>query len=577
MTAFERRQRLLTLLRNQPGVRVPEIARLLQVSEGTVRNDLRALASERQVTRVRGGAVALEDVQSRSPAFAARAQVNPEAKNWIARRAAELIQNGDSIILDASTTVYYMVRYLQDCRSLTVVTNGIEVARVLAQNPSNTVILLGGMLHPDGASVTGSLSEQLLKDLHIKMAFVSCYGFSLDAGLTEVDIPEAQLKSKMIASAGSVVALIDSSKFGKVTLTPFARVDQVSQILADSHLDPVWIERIKQTCVPLTVCDENTMSSYAPCDKETKHYRIGFANLGENMPFSIDVRRGLERAAQVAGNIDLVLADNQLSGQVALHVADRFVAQGLDLAIEYQIDEQVGSRIMDKYRQAGIPVIAVDIPIVGATFFGVDNYRAGHMAGVALGEWLKAQWDSKFDRLFILEEPRAGALPAARIQGQLDGLQSVIGQVSAEKRLNLNSGNTSQVSETAMSDALKRFSNAHKIAVICFNDDAAIGALTAARKLRREQDVVIVGQGADRRVREELLHFDSRIIGSTAFRPEQYGDQLISLALRILRGEPVPPAVYMEHTFVPAASQSTSRPAPDSINLHGEEVHHEQR
>jgi ribose transport system substrate-binding protein len=245
---------------------------------------------------------------------------------------------------------------------------------------------------------------------------------------------------------------------------------------------------------------------------------------------------------------------------VALEVADRFVAQKLDLVIEYQIDEQVGSRIMDKFQQVGVPVIAVDIPMVGATFFGVDNYRAGHMAGIALGNWLEQHWAGCLDRLVILVEPRAGALPAVRIQGQLDGLQSVLGQVPVEKQLTLNSGNTSEVSEAEMVVALRQLPEAHRIAVICFNDDAAIGVLAAARKMRREQDVVIVGQGADRRVREELRRPGSRIIGSTAYTPERYGEKLIPLALKILRGEPVPPAVYLEHTFVSVAQETNEQP-----------------
>jgi len=271
LTTFERRQRLLDLIRKQPGLRVPEIAAQLSVSQGTVRNDLNALALMGQLTRVRGGATIIDNTPSPHPAFATRAKVNAEAKQHIARWAADLIRDGDSILFDASTTVYHMARYLQDCRNLTVVTNGIDVARALAQNPSNTVILLGGLLHPDGASVTGILSEQLLKDLHIETAFVSCYGFSLEAGLTEIDIHEAQLKSKMIASAASVVALIDSTKFGRVTLTPFARTDQIAHIFADSSLNPEWIERLGQTCVALTVCAESTVSTYAPRDPETHH------------------------------------------------------------------------------------------------------------------------------------------------------------------------------------------------------------------------------------------------------------------------------------------------------------------
>jgi ribose transport system substrate-binding protein len=278
--------------------------------------------------------------------------------------------------------------------------------------------------------------------------------------------------------------------------------------------------------------------------------------LTEQSPFCVDVRRGLERAVLAAGNIDLVIADNQLSGEMALEVANRFIEQDLDLVIEYQIDEQVGSRIMDRFRQADIPVIAVDIPMVGATFFGVDNYRAGFMAGATLAEWIREHWDSQFDRLIILEEPRAGALPAARIQGQLDGLQSILGDVPADKRFTLNSGNTAEISEVAMTAALKKLPNEHRLAVISFNDDAAIGALTAARRLRRNADVSIVGQGADRRTREAMRDPNSRIIGSTAYQPEVYGEQLIALAHKILRGEPVPPAVYLQHTFIRAGSQT---------------------
>jgi DeoR/GlpR family transcriptional regulator of sugar metabolism/ABC-type sugar transport system substrate-binding protein len=556
VTTFERRQSLLALVRKQPGIRVPEIAKILGVSQGTVRNDLKALAAEKELTRVRGGAVLSDDHKAHSPAFVARARTNEAIKRRIARWAADLVEDNDSILLDASTSVYYMARFLKDCHRLTVITNGIEVARELAQNPSNTVILLGGVLRPDGTSITKVLSEQVLQDLHIKTAFVSCSGFLPDTGLTEVDIHEAQLKNKMIASASSVVALIDSSKFGKVDLTPFARTEQISHIFTDSSLDPHWIEQLEQMRVALTVCDEDTVSAFTPSGPETRHYRIGFANLTEQEPLPVDVRRGLERAAREAGNIDLVLADNQLSGEVALQVAERFAAQNLDLVIEYQIDERMGSRIMNYFQRAGIPVIAVDIPMVGATFFGVDNYRAGYLAGVPLGHRLKAHWDGCFDRLIILEEPRAGALPAARIQGMLDGLQSVIGPVPPEKRLTLNSGNASEISEREMTAALKRLPDEHRLAVISFNDDAAIGALMAARQLRREADVAIVGQGADRRVREELCQPGSRIVGSTAYEPVRYGEKLIPLALKILRGEPVPPAVYMEHTFIGAAPET---------------------
>jgi ribose transport system substrate-binding protein len=550
MTTFERRQCILGLLRERPGIRVPELASLLEVSEGTIRNDLRALEKAGGLTRVRGGAVVREGRDFVSPAFAARTQVNAQAKERIARWAADMVEDGDSVLLDSSSTVFHIAPFLLDRSNLTIVTNGIEVAYALAENPTHTIILIGGMLRPDRALTVGHLGEKILENLHIKTAFVSCSGFSVETGLTQVDIQEAQLKSRMIESAERVVALIDATKFGKVDLTPFATVNQVSHILTDSALAPRYIDDIRQTCANLTVCGENTTSSYTPCSQELPHYKIGFANLGENMSFAVDVRRGLEQAAQDVGNIDLILADNQLSGEVALRVADRLIAEGVDLAIEYQIDDKVGGLLMDKFKRAHIPVIAVDIPLVGATYFGVDHYRAGHMAGVALGQWLVEHWDGAFERLIILEERRTGPVPATRIQGQLDGLQEVIGEVPASQILYLDSGNTTEISQANMPQALQELPDARRLAIISFNDAAAHGAICAARELDREDDVVIVGQGADRILRKEIRHPESRIVGSAAYWPEQYGAKLIDVALKILNGAPVPPAVYNEHVFI---------------------------
>ncbi|MBI1878059.1 MAG: substrate-binding domain-containing protein [Chloroflexi bacterium] len=542
------------MLREQSSVKVTELAKLLGVSEGTIRTDLIEMDEEQLLMRVRGGAVLREDdYQPFAPLLTNRAGINASAKQRIARWAAEMVEDGDSILLDASTTAYHMAPFLLERRNLTIVTNGIGIGYTLAKNSSNnTIILVGGILRSDGMAVTGHLGEKLLKDLHIKSAFVSCSGFSIEIGLTELDLQEAQLKRQMIGSAKRVVALVDSSKFGQESLTPFATLEQVSHIITDNKVDAQFVERLRQTDTTLTICGENTVSSFSPFDTQQSHYKIGFANLDEQIPFAVDVRRGLERAAKEAGNIDLVVADNQLDGDVALRIAENLVAKGVDLVIEYQIDEKMGSIIMSKFQQAGIPVIAVDIPMVGANFFGADNYRSGHMAGVALGEWIRQHWQGYFDHLMVLEEPRAGALPAARIRGQLDGLQEIIAEIPQARITFLDSGNTRDVSEAHMAEALNALRDAHKIAVISFNDDAAIGALTAARKAKREEDVIIVGQGADRIVRPEIRRSHSRLIGSTAFMPEHYGEKLLDMALRILRGESLPPATYIDHTFINA-------------------------
>ena len=247
----------MNFLREQPGIRVPDLARLAGVSEGTIRNDLRALDGSGHLMRVRGGGVPLDEQQNHHQAFTTRALTHRAAKQCISHHAAALVHDNDSVLLDSSTTVYYLACQLRDRHDLTVITNGIEAARELAKNSSNTVILLGGVLRVDGTSITVPLGESFLDTYHIKTAFVSCSGFTPESGLTEVDIYEAQIKRKMIASSGTVVALIDSSKFGRTDLTPFAPTGQLAHIYTDDNLGPEWAEQLQRSRIPFTLCGED--------------------------------------------------------------------------------------------------------------------------------------------------------------------------------------------------------------------------------------------------------------------------------------------------------------------------------
>jgi DeoR/GlpR family transcriptional regulator of sugar metabolism len=195
-------------------------------------------------------------------AFIARTQVNAQAKDRIARLAADLIEDGDTILLDASTTAFAMAPHLKKYRNLTVVTNGIPVGMALSQNPTFTVILIGGVIRPAVDALSGHLAEKMLDGLHVKTAFISCSGLSLEAGLTEVDIHEVEVKREMIRCAEQVIALVDSSKFGREDLSAFARLDQISQLITDSQAPPSFIESLRQSCTALVVCGEDSVTSF---------------------------------------------------------------------------------------------------------------------------------------------------------------------------------------------------------------------------------------------------------------------------------------------------------------------------
>ncbi|MEM6527359.1 MAG: substrate-binding domain-containing protein [Chloroflexota bacterium] len=565
-SAYERHQLILEIVNRNGNVRVVELADQLEVSETTIRTDLETLHERGSLVRVRGGAIANptpDDATAPAVNLSAKARKNGEEKQRIARWAAGLVEDNDVIMLDASSTVLHIAQFLHDRRNLTVFTNGITVAQQLAREASNTVIVIGGILRPDGNAITGEISKHLLQDYHVRTAFVSSSAFTPDEGFFERDMREAQMKALMLKSAQRRVAMIDASKIGEVGLTSFATLADFDYFVTDEHIERSTIHRITSQGTQVIVCSARTNRTYKPNHGEdtTYTYRIGFANLSENTAFSRDVRRGLERAVEAHGQIELIVADNQLNPDVALTVADQLISQQVDMVIEYQIDEATGNLIAHNFQQAGIPVIAVDIPMVGGVYFGVNNYQAGKMAGVKLGSVIQRQWNGRVDAVIVMEQRRAGNLPAMRIQGQLDGLQEALPAVDLSDRvITVDSDNTSEQAYLAMQGVLKQIAPDARFAVICFNDDAAVGALYAAREAAMDRQMLLVGQGADRRLRNEMREANSPVVGATAYRPERYGEYLLQIALDILAGKQVPPALYMEHDFITPQNVDTFYP-----------------
>lgn len=282
-------------------------------------------------------------------------------------------------------------------------------------------------------------------------------------------------------------------------------------------------------------------------------YTIGFANLTEDVAFTRLVREGLVETAEEMGNVELILANNQLDGAVALSNTENFITQGVDGIIHFQTDEAFGNVIMARARAADIPVIAIDIPMPGAVFFGADNYFAGQLAGEALAEWVNENWDGQADAMLVLELPQSGPIPAARMQGMVDTYQSLVQTaVPDDMVFRLDSKNTQEEAFRVVSDTLPAIPADAKIVAVTINDGTAIGTIAAAEAAGRAENLIVVGQNADPTGQEEMIKEDSRYLGATGYFPENYGAQLLPVMIDLIEGRPVPPSVYVEHEFISA-------------------------
>jgi ribose transport system substrate-binding protein len=295
-------------------------------------------------------------------------------------------------------------------------------------------------------------------------------------------------------------------------------------------------------------------SAQDACATKKDNYKIGFANLTTGVDFITAVQSGMESAAKEAGNIELVIANNNLDGATALNNAENFVAQGVDGVVEFQTDEKFGNVIMNLFQnqEPPIPVIAIDIPMPGATFFGADNYKAGRMAGEAGGDYAVANWGGKVDYILDLELPQSGPIPAARMQGQVEGIQAKLTTpVPDDHIIHLDSKNTQDEAFKVVSDALSKIPADANIIAVEINDDTAQGTAAALEKAgRTPANSIVVGQGAVESGLTEMLKPNSLYLGATAYFPELYGSKIIPAMINLLECKAVPPAIYVDHVFV---------------------------
>src|SRR5258708_8344414 len=361
------------------------------------------------------------------------------------------------------------------------------------------------------------------------------------------DLFEVQIKQAMVARAESITALVDSTKFGKQGLASFAHIGQIDRVVTDDQITESHVSALRQTGSQVMICSSYSTRIFTHEDIQ-KSIRVGFANLNDEVAFAATVRQSLVRAA-AAHNIDLLLTDNREEGVTALANVEYFIEQAVDLVVEFNLDARYGNVLMERLRAAEIPVIAIDIPLPGATFVGVDNYKAGLMAGRLLAHYVVQKWGGKVDKVLSLDLPLSGAVPAARMQGQLDALREMV-NIEDEDIIHLDSKNSFEPSRQVVAEVLPALKAARRIVVLCINDETALGAQTAFEEAGSVQRMITVSLGADPVGLKELHRSGSRVIGAVAFFPERYGDTVISAALQILGGKPTPPAICTRHVLV---------------------------
>lgn len=233
--AEERKRKILELLNENSKLLVPDLCEYFKVSPATIRNDLRELKNSGFLQRTHGGALS---IKTKYELDSYQKEVKHlEEKKAIARFAADIVEDSDTILIDTGTTTLEFAKLLSSKKNLTVVTNDIEIARHLETAGDANVILIGGIIRRDFHCTIGPIAINSLRELYVDKAFMGANGISVEGGLTTPDINQAEVKKAMLEKASEVIVLCDSSKFGIKSFAHVAPISRINRIITDSGLD----------------------------------------------------------------------------------------------------------------------------------------------------------------------------------------------------------------------------------------------------------------------------------------------------------------------------------------------------
>ena len=255
--ARERQEHIARIVEEHGRARVADLARQFDVSAVTIRKDLLVLETEQRLVRAHGGAIAVD--RSRPElAFDIRERLQADEKLRIGAAAAALVHDGESIVLDASTTALSVARHIKGrgaWSQLTIITNGLRIASELAGHPGLTVLMLGGRVRWEALSVVGRLGDGLFSRINVQKAFLGAAGFTLESGLSDATDEEAQIKRSMVAAAREVIAIVDHTKWERAAFATFCPIDRVGTVLTDRGAPPPMVEALAARGVEVHIVD----------------------------------------------------------------------------------------------------------------------------------------------------------------------------------------------------------------------------------------------------------------------------------------------------------------------------------
>lgn len=249
---LQRRDEILRLLTENRIVKANQLAEQFQVSMETIRRDLSELEREGIVRRTHGGAI-LNTTYSMEPDYSEREMKNFEEKVKIGKKAVELVEDGDTIILDIGTTVLEFARMLKGKKKITVLTNSLAIAMTLMDDPDITVIVLGGLVRCGEGTTSGFWSEEMIDGFYADKLFLGVGAIETKTGVMDYDILETNLRRHFLQHSKQIIAMADYSKFGIKALNIVCPISSIDCVITDEQTDKKMVKELREQNIEVVI------------------------------------------------------------------------------------------------------------------------------------------------------------------------------------------------------------------------------------------------------------------------------------------------------------------------------------
>ncbi|MEI6874990.1 MAG: substrate-binding domain-containing protein, partial [Spirochaetota bacterium] len=539
LSKSERLEEIWEILKKNSSVRIASLAEIFHVTEATIRGDIGELLPSDRVKWQYGKVQYLANAGGPSLETLAPGHAYPAQVQFTADRAAQFVTFGDIIFLDSSDYSLCVLNRIPPESALVIFSDSLRIALLAATRGMKAAIhILGGRVDL-GSLVTGD----------------SCPGLeSVTKIFAEVrSSADGSLSHRDARSKRTLESILPPTATAFFFLAPQIATTTKSEDRTDDH-GPCEVEfpagRVGEVILSepdptLAICAREGIPTSIAHDNHVvlnplgRARRIGLATLDSSHDFSQRFINNLQLDIRGLPDWRFIIADNRMDIDTTLANLDLFVREKVELIIEYQHEHKLGRLIAERMSRAGIPILAIDIAIPGAYYFGANNYEAGRIAGAELGRIASTSWEDREIYLVAITDKGSGDATENRVQGMIDAFNEIV-PIPERRIVILNSGNDSLSAEKVVSDQL-RLGDEAAYAIGCVNENLAIGAIRALRQ-KRHPRTAIAAHNDSLELLKELREPESPLAGLVAYHPESYGKSILRLARNLLEGGSVPPA-----------------------------------